>query len=46
MNAANIGRVVIQKGNNPILELGADLDFLVYFALDPGAISLLVQGEE
>ena len=46
MDPPHLGRVVVQERNNPVLELSVDLNFLVYFALDSRAISLLVPGEE
>src|SRR5204862_454826 len=46
MDPPHLGRVVVQERNNPVLELSVDLNFLVYFALNSRAISLLVPGEE
>jgi hypothetical protein len=39
-------RVVVQQGNNSILELSVDLDFLVHFAFNTHPIGLLIERKE
>ena len=46
MNAADLGRVVVEQRDDPVFEGGFDPDLFIDLAFDSGAIRLLVPGEK
>ena len=46
MDASDFGRVVVQERDDAVFKRRLDQHFFIYFALDPGAVGLLVPGKE
>src|SRR5947208_16301220 len=46
MDAADLSAVIIQKGNDPIVESCLDSNLFIYFAFNPGTISFFVPGKQ
>jgi hypothetical protein len=46
VDAPDLGGVVVEQGNDAIFKGRSDLDLFIHFALDSGAISILIPGKK